>query len=107
MDVIEFIFSSFWHWLGTAALVYLVWVEPISIISEMFHRKKISMAYVAVDKDGSECIFARKPYRSMDWEMWDPGHQENNFNFLPKGMIKKMIGRPLTWEDEPVELKEE
>jgi hypothetical protein len=26
---------------------------------------------------------------------------------LPKGSIKKLIGRDLTWEDEPVELKEE
>lgn len=30
----------------------------------------------------------------------DKGH-------LPKGTIKKVIGRELTWEDEPVELKEE
>lgn len=26
---------------------------------------------------------------------------------LPKGSIKKLIGRELTWEDEPVELKSE
>ena len=26
---------------------------------------------------------------------------------LPKGSIKKLIGRYLTWQDEPVELKEE
>lgn len=26
---------------------------------------------------------------------------------LPKGSIKKLIGRDLTWEDNPVELKEE
>lgn len=25
---------------------------------------------------------------------------------LPKGSIKKLIGRELSWEDEPVELKE-
>lgn len=25
---------------------------------------------------------------------------------LPKGTIKKLIGRDLTWEDEPVEIKE-
>jgi hypothetical protein len=27
--------------------------------------------------------------------------------YLPKGTIKKLIGRDLTWSDEPVELKEE
>ena len=26
---------------------------------------------------------------------------------LPKGSIKKLIGKELTWKDEPVELKEE
>lgn len=26
---------------------------------------------------------------------------------LPRGTIKKLIGRKLKWEDEPVELKEE
>lgn len=26
---------------------------------------------------------------------------------LPKGSIKKLIGRELSWKDEPVELKEE
>lgn len=26
---------------------------------------------------------------------------------LPKGSTKKLIGRELTWDDEPVELKEE
>ena len=39
------------------------------------------MAWVAVNKDGS-------------------GEVE-----LPKGSIKKLIGRELTWEDEPVELE--
>ena len=27
--------------------------------------------------------------------------------YLPKGSIKKLIGRDLTWEDNPVELMEE
>lgn len=40
MEVIEFIFSSFWHWLGTVVLVYVAFGEPISAISRMFHRKK-------------------------------------------------------------------
>ena len=26
---------------------------------------------------------------------------------LPKGSIKKLIGKDLTWEDKPVELKKE
>ena len=32
---------------------------------------------------------------------WD----DNNRVELPKGTIKKLIGRELTWDDEPIELK--
>lgn len=34
-------------------------------------------------------------------------HYFNRMVILPKGSIKKLIGRDLTWQDEPVELKEE
>ena len=36
----------------------------------------------------------------------DYGNEDSEV-FLPKGTIKKLIGRELTWENEPVELKEE
>jgi len=32
---------------------------------------------------------------------------DSNVVKLPKGTIKKLIGKDLTWEDNPVELKEE
>jgi hypothetical protein len=32
--------------------------------------------------------------------------QNGVFFELPKGSIEKLIGRPLTWSDEPVEIKE-
>lgn len=65
-------------------------------------------AWVAVDKDGSEYSFEMKPYRDYDeWRpVWDDGFEEyTNYMGLPKGSIKKLIGRELTWEDDPVELK--
>lgn len=63
------------------------------------------MAWVAVDKDGSEWIFNFIPVRSNTvWRGYDS--EDCLFN-LPKGTIKKIIGRDLTWNDEPVELKEE
>lgn len=71
------------------------------------------MAYVAVDKDGREYIYSDKPERVVEGEffVWVEPFHGFSCDFteipLPKGMIKKMIGRPLTWEDEPVELKEE
>lgn len=75
------------------------------------------MAWVAVDKDGIEAIFLRCPKRTgydrtklyipYEETFWsDDGYFCSRIH-LPKGSIKKLIGRKLTWEDNPVELKEE
>lgn len=84
------------------------------------------MAQVAVNKDGTEVI-ADQLVRcvGMNWrvypadgycisieqcDIWgDPyiADEEGNLDVsirLPKGSIKKLIGRDLTWEDEPVTL---
>lgn len=71
------------------------------------------MAWVAVDKFGSENIFKGKPRRYF--EQWSEHryaslHADSWYDSaisLPKGSIEKLIGRKLSWEDEPVELKEE
>lgn len=60
------------------------------------------MAYVAVDKDGSEWVREKYPVRDIDDEFW---LSDGDSVELPKGSIKKLIGRTLTWEDEPVNLK--
>lgn len=66
------------------------------------------MAWVAVDKDGTEFIYNPEPYRDTVYFMW---YIESDFYSraiqLPKGTIKKLLGRELIWEDEPVELKRE
>ena len=67
------------------------------------------MAWVAVDYDGTEWISENEPIRDS------PGYFEppQFWSFysdkipLPKGSIKKLIGKELSWNDEPVELKEE
>lgn len=81
------------------------------------------MAWVAVHKNGSENVFVFKPYRTdlninrSLYKLWEPeywsddevsdyGNEDTGIS-LPKGSIKKLIGRDLSWEDEPVELKEE
>lgn len=92
-----------------------------------------NMAWLAVDKDGTEKIFSVKPFRGNTQEdeshmwgtyvcenygKWYPEHDERNDDTgdpyylgysieLPKGTISKLIGRGLSWEDEPVELREE
>ena len=57
------------------------------------------MAWVAVDKIGEELILRTEPFRVGDyWIGYSIVH-------LPKGSIKKLIGRDLSYDDEPVELK--
>jgi hypothetical protein len=73
------------------------------------------MSWLAVDKGGCEHIFAEKPCRNESNTLWICsvvylyGQRCANTGccYLPKGSIKKLIGRELSWDDEPVELKEE
>lgn len=61
------------------------------------------MAYLAVDKDGTECVATRMPIRLRKLGVWGLAYElDSNFCELPPGSIKKLIGRELTWDDEPV-----
>ena len=67
------------------------------------------MVYLAVNKDSSEVISNTRIKRFKDY--WVDEFFEHEFDtidvvFLPKGSIKKLIGRELTWEDNPVEFTE-
>lgn len=70
------------------------------------------MAWLAVNKNGQEMIFPNKPIRYRN--EWSDEHDifiEGEYGIvemeikLPSGTIEKIIGRPLTWNDEPVEIK--
>lgn len=68
------------------------------------------MAWVAVNRYGDEYIFEAFPERLQS--VWAPTfceYENRVYDYveLPKGSIKKLIGRELSWDDEPVELKEE
>ena len=73
------------------------------------------MAYVAVHRYGLEAMFHNCPERMENrywqdnivyWEIRGHTTCADDYSIpLPKGTIKKLIGRELTWEDEPVELK--
>ena len=80
------------------------------------------MAFATVDKSGLESLFNEKPIRKKDFwhssvigqtstlNIWGDEEYEDLYDdwvILPKGSIKKLIGKELTWEDEPVELREE
>lgn len=63
------------------------------------------MAYLCVDQDGTNVIFDERPER--DRKMWAyyttiDGALINFRIDLPKGSVEKLIGRTLTWNDEPV-----
>ena len=74
------------------------------------------MAWVACGIYGEEFVFNNKPHRSIYENVfqidendiltceWIDDKYCSCIN-LPKGSIKKLIGKELTWGDEPVELK--
>ena len=75
--------------------------------------KTIIMAWLAVNKSGMESIFHNKPTRIENgiWQdaeyyalMAHNADDEDGSIILPKGSIKKLIGKELTWEDEAVDL---
>lgn len=61
------------------------------------------MAYVAVNKNGTEYIYPEKPFRLT--ESWTGIRMNTTPISLPTGTIEKLIGRKLTWKDKPVKLK--
>ena len=64
-------------------------------------------SYVAVDKNGQECIYEGYPERDNKLGAWFPVNDPVNdpcYIELPDGSIEKLIGRKLTWEDDAVEL---
>lgn len=65
------------------------------------------MAWLSVDKDGQELIFlGKKPVRWREEWVLAEDDVEDAYE-LNKGTIKKIIGRGLTWKDEPVEINED
>lgn len=61
------------------------------------------MAWLAVDENGLEYIYKYEPRRNKRLGMFCTstcGHVP-----LPQGSIAKLLGRALTWSDDPVELK--
>lgn len=57
------------------------------------------MAWLAIDGSGEEFIYREIPVRCDDYWFGFEGNFE-----LPSGSIEKLIGRKLTFEDEPVEI---
>lgn len=58
-------------------------------------------SYLAVDKNGEEFIYNALPNRQGDRFYNQKSHGEYHSVELPKGSIEKLLGRKLTWKDEP------
>lgn len=71
------------------------------------------MTWLAINEDGTELIYKSRPTRMKNSGIWIGKFiSSNGFDEmfeepieLPVGTIKKLIGKELTWKDEPVELK--
>lgn len=66
------------------------------------------MPWLAVDKDSTESIYEEKPIRRLkEWECTTFGESEwqefTQYVKLPTGTIEKLIGKSLTWDDNPYE----
>lgn len=61
------------------------------------------MVYFFVNKDGTECCANEMPNRNFsEWYGWTDVFGEScDITVLPKGTIEKVIGKTLTWDDEP------
>jgi hypothetical protein len=64
------------------------------------------MSYISVDQDGTESLFLNIPTR-----YYYPSNQQGYWYIdrepyldLSEGDIETLIGKKLTWEDEPVEI---
>lgn len=92
------------------------------------------MAWLAVDKNGVEAIFRRKPKRVKTTNKWNDTVEKficegrlyasnNGYEYhenygslqtikqttksiLPNGSIEKLIGKKLTWEDDPYKMED-
>lgn len=69
----------------------------IIIFKQSKSNGRNNMAWVAVDKDGRGCIYQFRPKRGNN--QFIPLYEYSMWMALPKGSIKKLIGRDLTWEE--------
>jgi hypothetical protein len=64
------------------------------------------MVWLAVDKNGDESVHDMEPTRNNEYMWWSAWDDDGSTIELPKGSIKHLIGRELTWADEPFEFTE-
>ena len=61
--------------------------------------------WLTVDNDGTEKLFYKQPIREPNSRVW-VYLREGAIIELPKGSIERLIGKELSWSDEPFEFSE-
>ena len=56
--------------------------------------------WIAVDKSGSVYLYGGKPEKALDVYLYGGDYME-----ITKEIMIKLIGKEITWEDEPVQIK--
>ena len=64
------------------------------------------MPFLAVDKNETEKVFTYKPDKDGSYGQWVSSFPNVGVR-IPSGTIEKLIGRKITWSDNPVELTED
>ena len=64
-------------------------------------------AYLAVEPNGNELIFSEPPCRIDEYYKggWFSNSDSSQCVSVPRGTIKKITGKFITWEDEPIKLE--
>ena len=60
------------------------------------------MSWIARDKDNDLYIYTDKPKRDKMWLLWI--RVNSDFSKLSYNGDKNLIGKTITWDDEPVEI---
>ena len=74
----------------------------------MLNMDNMDKYFLTVDKNGEENVWYTQPFRNEEENYWAPDEDDNLVKcmtdigmLLPKGRIEELIGKKLTWEDEP------
>ena len=64
-------------------------------------------AYLAVEPSGAELIFSEPPCRIDAYSIceWYNSSNSSQCVYVPRGTIKKITRKSITWEDEPIKLE--
>ena len=64
-------------------------------------------AYLVVEPNGNELIFSEPPCRIDEHSTcgWFCSSNSSQCVSVPRGTIKKITGRTITWADEPIKLE--